>query len=218
MVDSPIKVALVEDSQDEREALTYLLKGTPGFACVGVFSTAEEALEEIPGLKPDVVLMDIHLPGMSGIECIARLKTLLPSLPIMMLTVFEDHDRIFESLKAGASGYLVKKTPPAKLMEAIQQLHEGGAPMSAPIARQVADWFHKSVKSGSPEPQREHLSTREEEVLALLAKGFLYKEIADQLGLSLGTARTYIGRIYEKLHVHSRAEAMLKVLPPGRGA
>ncbi|MCI0625036.1 MAG: response regulator transcription factor [Acidobacteria bacterium] len=210
-----IKVALVEDSPDEREALFFLLKGTPGFCCQGAFASAKEALEKIPDLQPDVVLMDIHLPGMSGIECIRKLKGLLPDTRIMMLTVFEDHDRIFESLKAGASGYLVKKTPPAKLLEAIQLLHEGGAPMSASIARQVVDWFHNPSKTN---PQLEQLSAREDQILALLAKGLLYKEIADQLGIGLGTVRTYIGRICEKLHVHSRAEAMLKVLPQAPGA
>jgi len=207
-----IKVALVEDSPDEREALSYLLKGSPGFACVGAFQSAEAALEGLSALIPDVVLLDIHLPGMSGIDSIPKLKGLLPAARIMMLSVFEDHDRIFESLKAGANGYLVKKTPPAKLLEAVRELHDGGAPMSTSIARQVVDWFHAPVKR---QPGLELLSEREEEILGLLAKGFLYKEIADQLKIGVGTVRTYIRRIYDKLHVHSRTEAMLK-LPPQR--
>ena len=186
----------------------YLLRGTPGFICVAALGTAEEALERLPVLKPEVVLLDIHLPGISGIDCIARLKRLLPETRVMMLTTFEDHDRIFDSLRRGANGYLLKKTPPAKLLEAITELHNGGAPMSAPIARQVVAAFH------SQPPQIDgagRLSPREEEVLHLLNQGFLYKEVADRLNISLGTVRTYIGRIYEKLEVNSRAQAMVKV-------
>lgn len=208
-----IKVALIEDSPEEREALYYLLRGTAGFACLGAFTTAEQALEYLPTLAPDVVLMDIHLPGMTGIDCIQRLKALLPSTRIMMLTVFDDPEHIFDSLKAGAHGYLIKKSAPAKLLEAIQQLHEGGAPMSSSIARQVVEWFHRPAPA---DPHLEQLSPREEQILSLLSKGLLYKEIADQLGLGIGSVRTYIRRIYEKLHVHSRAEAMLKALPQSR--
>ena len=157
-----------------------------------------------------MVLMDIQLPGMSGIDCIQALKQQLPGVRILMLTVFEDHDRIFQSLKAGASGYLLKTTPSSKLIEAVKEIHSGGAPMSAPIARKVVDWFQAmhSVDMGV-----ESLSAREAQILSLLAKGFLYKEIADQLGLALGSVRTYIRRIYDKLHVRSRTEAVLKVLP-----
>ena len=156
-----------------------------------------------------MVLMDIQLPGVSGIECIRRLKADLPEVRILMLTVFEDHERIFQSLKAGASGYLLKTTPPAKLIEAIQDTFRGGAPMSAPIARQVVDWFHRL---DVVDPKLETLSRREEEILGLLAKGLLYKEIADQLGLGVGSVRTYIRRIYDKLHVRSRTEAVLKAV------
>lgn len=212
--DSKIKVVVVEDSNDEREALCILLRGSHGFACVGAFSTGEEALRHCPALLPHVVLMDINLPGISGTDCIRRLRPVMPATRIMMLTVFEDHDRIFQSLRAGANGYLLKKTPPARLLEAIQELHQGGAPMSAAIARQVVDAFHES---GPQQNELAQLSTRELEIVNLLARGFLYKEIADQLGLKLGTVRTYIGRIYEKLHVRSRAEAMLKVLPRSPG-
>ena len=214
---SSIRVALVEDSKVEREAISYLIRATPGFVCVGAFVSGEEALAKIPDLGADVILMDIHLPGISGIDCIRQLKERLPSVHIMMLTVFEDHERIFKSLTAGASGYLVKKTPPAKLLEAIQELYNGGAPMSGQIARQVVAFFQKPT----PEPVAlGMLSPREQEIVQGLAQGFLYKEIADQLGISNGTVRTHIARIYEKLHVRSRHQVALKVLPhhsPGPG-
>jgi DNA-binding NarL/FixJ family response regulator len=206
-----IKVALVEDSPDEREALFFLIKGSAGFACLGAFSSGEEALAKLPTLNPHVVLMDINLPCMSGIECIRRLKALVPATRIMMLTVFEDHDRIFESLRAGASGYLVKSTRPAKLLEAIHELHSGGAPMSAPIARQVVAAFQEPP---SGQDRLEELTRREREILDLLNRGFLYKEIADQLSLAIGTVRTHISRIYDKLHVRSRAQAMMKAPSP----
>lgn len=206
-----INVALVEDSRVEREAISYLIRASPGFGLVGAFGSGEEALEKLVELAPDVILMDIHLPGMTGIECIGRIKELHPPARIMMLTVFEDHERIFSSLAAGATGYLVKKTPPAKLLEAIQELHNGGAPMSGQIARQVVAFFQKPV---SKPPALARLSPREREIVQRLAQGFLYKEIADQLGISTGTVRSHICRIYEKLHVRSRHEAALKVLAP----
>jgi DNA-binding NarL/FixJ family response regulator len=211
--DDKIKVAIVEDGLEQREALRFLISASPGFACVGAFETAEDALATLPDLKPEVVLMDIQLPGMNGIECLQKLKVFLPAVRIMMLTVLEDHERIFQSLAAGATGYIVKTTPPAKLLEAIQDLHQGGAPMSSQIARQVVSAFQKPAPSA---PATANLSKREDEVLQLLAQGFLYKEIADKLGISLGTVRTHIGRIYEKLHVHTRTEAILKVFPRSR--
>jgi DNA-binding NarL/FixJ family response regulator len=207
-----IRVAIVEDSLELREVLQSLISGSPGFACVAVCGSAEEALAVIPHNPPDVVLMDIQLPAMSGIECIRRLKNLLPDLQIMMLTVFEDHDRIFQSLAAGASGYIVKKTPPAKLLEAINELHKGGAPMSGQIARQVVEAF-KQPLDGVPVNQElppTNLSKREQEILGQLARGFLYKEICDHLGISMGTVRVHIRHIYEKLHVHNRTEAILR--------
>jgi len=188
-----------------------LLRGSPGLLCVAGCESGEQALAEIPRHQPDVVLVDIQLPGMSGIECISRLREALPQTRVMMLTVFDDHERIFCALAAGATGYILKKTPPAKLLEAIQDLHHGGAPMSSQIARQVVEVFQKRPARAAE--VKEMLSNREWEVLNLLAKGFLYKEIADQLLISIGTVRVHICRIYEKLHVNNRTQAVLKILP-----
>jgi DNA-binding NarL/FixJ family response regulator len=202
----PIRVALVEDDIQVRDRLVSLLESSPGFQCAAACTSAEEALRRLPTLSLDVVLMDIHLPGMSGIECIRRLKQQQPQLQIAMLTVFEDHDRIFQSLAAGASGYLLKQTPPGKLLEAIAELHHGGSPMSAQIARQVVETFQRPA---SAQAGGEKLTPREQEIIHLLAQGYLYKEIADQLTLSLHTVRTHLHRIYEKLHVHTRTEAVM---------
>lgn len=209
MNSAQIKVAIVEDSREEREALVAVLNESQRFSCVAAFENAETALERIPALRPRVLLMDINLPGISGTECVRRLRTLVPDTRIMMLTVFEDHDRIFQSLRAGADSYLLKKTPAGNLLEAIEELHQGGAPMSGPIARQVVDAFHRCASAAD---ELSSLSPRELEVSRLLADGLLYKEIADKLGLGLGTIRTYIGRIYQKLHVRSRSQAILKVI------
>jgi len=203
-----IRVALVEDDPQVREGLQSLLNSSPGFCCVAACASAEEALQRLPALIPDVVLMDIHLPGMSGIECIRRLKEEKPQLQISMLTVFEDHDRIFQSLAAGASGYLLKQTPPEKLLGAVAELHHGGSPMSAQIARQVVETFRRPARREAGE---EDLTPREQQIIRLLAKGYLYKEIADQLGLSVETVRTHLHRIYDKLHVHTRTEAVMKL-------
>ena len=205
-----IKVGIVEDTGETREALALLIRGSSGFDCVAACESAEEALKLFPQTQPDVALMDIQLPGMSGIDCIRHLKLLLPELQIMMLTVFEDHERIFKSLAAGATGYIIKKTKPAKLLESIRELRLGGAPMSSQIARQVVEHFQ------GPAPDRSSasmLSPREREVLDQLALGFLYKEIADKLGIAIGTVRVHIRRIYEKLHVRNRTEAVLKIYP-----
>jgi DNA-binding NarL/FixJ family response regulator len=217
----PIRVAIVEDSQDVREGLTWLFRNSNGFDCVGTYDTGEEALQQVPRLKPDVVLMDIGLPGMSGIDCIARLRKLCPGTQVTMLSVFEDEDRILRSLEAGATGYLLKKTPPAGILEAVQDLHAGGSPMSSQIARKVLNAFLKRagnqkpvlslVTKAPPEESRDQLCARERQILELLAKGHRYKEIADELGITIHTVRTFIRRMYEKLQVHSRTEALLKV-------
>jgi DNA-binding NarL/FixJ family response regulator len=206
---SAIRVALVEDDRQVREGLRHLINRSTTCACVGAFGSAEEALTSLPGLEARVVLMDIDLPGMSGIECIRQLKARMPALQIMMLTVFEDHDRIFQSLTAGASGYLLKQTPPDKLLEAITELNRGGSPMSTQIARRVVDFFFH--KASPREDATTSLSMREKEIIARLAKGYLYKEIAHELGISVETVRTHVHNTYEKLHVRSRTEAVMKV-------
>jgi DNA-binding NarL/FixJ family response regulator len=215
-LNSRIRVALVEDDRPVREGLESLVRGAEGFEFVGAFSSAEEALARLPELAADIVLMDIRLPGMSGIECIAQLKSRLSRIQIMMLTVFEDHDRIFQSLAAGASGYLLKQTPQEKLLEAIRELSQGGSPMSAQIARRVVETF-QNPPSSQDEEMAARLSPRETEIIRLLAKGFLYKEIADQLRLSVETVRTHIHNIYEKLHVRTRTEAVMKMFGRDRG-
>ena len=203
-----IRVALVEDDHQVRAGLRLLIDHSKKCACVAAFGSSEEALARLPSLQADVVLMDIQLPGMSGIECIRELKLRQPKFQIMMLTVFEEHDRIFQSLAAGASGYLLKQTPPDKLLEAITELHRGGAPMSTQIARRVVEVFQQAAPGGDATAG---LSPREKEIVALLAKGYLYKEIASQLGISVETVRTHIHNTYEKLHVRSRTEAVMKV-------
>jgi DNA-binding NarL/FixJ family response regulator len=205
----PITVSIVEDSRGTRESLTELLKRSPGLRCVGAYATGEQALRELPDAIPDVVLMDINLPGMSGIECVARLKAKTPQLQVLMLTTYEEGDLIFESLRAGANGYLLKNMPPGELVHAVEQVHAGGSPMSMHIARKVVNHFQQIKK---PSSEMEKLTKRELEILALLAKGFLYKEIADQLGISLSTVRAHLHTVYEKLHVQSRTEAVVKYL------
>jgi DNA-binding NarL/FixJ family response regulator len=204
-----INVAIVEDIDDIREGLAALINGSEKFRCEAAYANAEAALEQLPELEPDVVLMDIGLPGMSGIECIQRLKAQYPQMQIMMLTIYEDDEKIFDSLKAGASGYILKKTPPAKLLESIQDLHNGGSPMSSQIARKVVQAFQQNHQ---PVPPAERLSKREQEILAYLAKGHLYKEIAVALHISVETVRTHLRNIYDKLHVRTRTEAVVKYL------
>jgi DNA-binding NarL/FixJ family response regulator len=204
-----IQIAIVEDEKTVREGLKLLIDGTEGYNCVAVYPDAEEALREIFEIQPDVVLMDIHLPGMSGIECVTQLKKQEADFQIIMLTIYEDDEQIFRSLAAGAHGYILKKTPPAKLFEAISEVHQGGSPMSSQIARRVVDFFHTKEVSSA---ETEKLSDREQEILSYLAKGYRYKEIADILCISIETVRTHIRNIYEKLHVHSRTEALLKYL------
>jgi DNA-binding NarL/FixJ family response regulator len=203
-----INVAIVEDEDEVREGLAVLINGSEGFRCVQTYSSAEKALPGILKNKPDVVLMDINLPRMSGIECTRQLKARQPGLPIMVLTVYDDDEKIFESLKAGASGYLLKKTPPAKILEAIVELYNGGSPMSSRIARKVVQTFQAI---GTSSEETENLSKREHEILFYLAKGYRYKEIAEALFISIETVRTHLRNIYEKLHVRSRSEAVLEI-------
>lgn len=206
----PITISIVEDAQGVREGLVRLLDNPQGFRCVASYPNAEIALAEIPNQPPDVVLMDIDLPGMNGVECVRKLKAVLPAIRVVMLTVYENPEKIFDALSAGAVGYLLKKRLTEDLLEAIQDAYSGGAPMSSQIARKVVQFFQKIP----PSSNMESLSTRELEVLDLLAKGFLVKEIADKTGLGYGTVRTYIRRIYEKLQVHSRSQAVAKYLQP----
>jgi len=204
-----IKVSIVEDDDWIRENLAAQIGHTNGFLCVGTYPSGEEALNQIPRALPDVVLMDINLPKMSGIDCVRKLKALVPSAHIMMLTVYEDSEKIFDSLLAGASGYLLKRTPQAEILDAICQVHQGNSPMSGHIARKVVQYFNQR---GSTEQEVEKLSKREREVLDHLAQGIAYKEIADVLSLSIDTVRMHIKGIYGKLHVHSRGEAVAKYL------
>ena len=204
-----IKVAIVEDDDWIRENLAAQIRNKNGFLCIGTYPSGEDALNEIPRALPDVVLMDINLPKMSGIECVRKLKAVLPSAHIMMLTVYEDSDKIFDSLLAGASGYLLKRTPQSEILDAIAEVHQGNSPMSGHIARKVVQYFNNR---GSAEQAVEKLSKREREVLDHLAQGIAYKEIADVLSLSIDTIRMHIKGIYGKLHVHSRGEAVAKYL------
>jgi DNA-binding NarL/FixJ family response regulator len=207
----PITVSLVEDQPEVRDQIIGYLEGAPGLQCRGSYACAEEALQNVPSQRPDVLLMDINLGGTSGIECTRRLKLECPEVQILMLTVFEDSENIYEALAAGASGYLLKRMPPAKLIEAIREVHEGGSPMSAPIARKVVTSFRRQP-AGTDE--RTSLTSRERDVLELLAKGCTYKFISSELNISVDTIRTHIRHIYEKLHVHSRTEAVAKYVRP----
>ncbi len=214
-LNKPIQVALVEDDDGVRANLAAMINSAPGFRCQATYPDGAAALQGIPGNCPDVVLMDINMPGMLGTDCVRRLKVLVPRLPVLMLTVYDDNEQIFKSLMAGATGYLLKRTSREKLLEAIEECTSGGAPMSRQIARRVVQFFHQMDQNGTvakPPPQLEGLTEREEQVLALLAKGHSYKEIADLLNISFETVRTHVRSIYDKLHVHSRTEATLKYL------
>ena len=205
----PTTVSIVEDNDQLRSTLARMIDRADGFQCVGQHPSAEAALEAIPNEKPQVVLMDINLPGMNGVECVHRLKQQLPETQVIMLTVYEDTENIFNALAAGASGYLLKRTPSAEILEGIRQVLQGGSPMTAHIARKVVQSFQRAP--ASPQPT-EDLSPREREVLDCLSQGFLYKEIAEKLGISYETVHTYIRRIYEKLQVRTRTEAVAKFL------
>ena len=202
-----ITVSIVDDDAPARGILTDWVRGAEGFKCVGVHENAEVALAALPGEKPSVVLMDINMPGMSGIECVRRLKPQMPDTQFVMLTVYEDPDHIFKALSSGASGYMLKRTPRAELLTAIKDVHAGGSPMSSNIARKIVQSFQRF----NPSPaEPDNLSPREREVLELLARGYLYKEIAEALHISVPTVNTHIRRIYEKLHVRSRSQAVAK--------
>jgi DNA-binding NarL/FixJ family response regulator len=204
-----IKISIVEDQHDMRHSLVEWLDHAQGLRCVGSHASAEVALEQIPSENPDVVLMDINLNGMSGIECVSRLKRKLPKVQVLMLTTYEDGDTIFDSLRAGANGYLLKNMPREELVQAVEQVHSGGAPMSLQIARKVINHFHRDAK---PAAELEQLTGRELEILRLLAKGYMYKEIAELLAISMSTVRTHVSAIYEKLHVQSRTAAAMKLV------
>ncbi len=203
-----ISVAIVEDDDKIREGLAFVISNARGFGNATTFSSGEEALQKIADANPDIVLMDIGLPGMTGIECLKKMKQMLPSLAVVMLTVFEDSEQVFNSIMAGASGYLLKKTPPGKLVKHLQELRHGGAPMSAQIARRVLDFF----QSKPPSKEFDELSSREVQILNELVKGYTSKQIAEELFISSTTVRDHLKSIYHKLHVHTRTEAVAKTL------
>jgi DNA-binding NarL/FixJ family response regulator len=208
-----ISVSIVEDDAHVRASLAKLIDSSPGFRCVSQHGSAEHALQEIPKINSEVVLMDINLPGISGVECVRRLKPQMPKTQVIMLTVYQNTEHIFNALAAGATGYMLKQTPPAELLSAIRDVQGGGSPMSGHIARKIVQSFQQSGKASA---EAESLSPREAEVLALLAKGFLYKEIADSMKVTYATVHTHIRHIYEKLHVRSRTEAVAKHLGQNR--
>ena len=206
---SLITVAIVEDDAQVRQSLVDILKRGPGVVCVGEHGNAEEAVREIPRLQPKVVLMDINLPGMDGVHCVRRLSELAPATQVIMLTVYDNTEMIFNSLAAGAHGYLLKPISSEQLLLAIRDVYAGGAPMTSDIARKVVQAFKQPAPAAA---ETDNLSPREQEVLNFLAKGYLYKEIAEDLKISYGTVHTYIERIFKKLHVRSRAQAVAKYL------
>ncbi|MDB6023849.1 MAG: DNA-binding response regulator [Verrucomicrobiales bacterium] len=210
---NPIKVSIVEDDAGVRETMSILINGTPGYRCISTFPNAEVALKRLPLDWPDVVLMDINLPEISGIECVGKLKAVRPKLQVIMLTVYMDNAKIFDSLMAGASGYLIKQTAPVQIIEAIAEVQKGGSPMSSQIARKVVQYVQDMGKTSE---QTAELSGREHEILTHLAKGYQYKEIADMLGISVFTVRNHLRNIYEKLQVRSRTEAVVKFLGKNR--
>jgi len=205
----PIKVSIVDDDEGIRSSLVALIRRAPALKLMGDYADAETALKELPRKEPDVVLMDINLPGMNGVECVRQLKAMLPRLQVLMLTVYEDSDSLFKSLRAGASGYLLKRTASARLLEAIQDVYEGGSPMTPQLARRVVQFFSGAPPEDSP---LAGLTPGEREFLGQLANGYTYKEIADRMNITIDTVRSYVRTVYEKLHVHSRTEAVVKYL------
>lgn len=209
----PITVAIVEDNDQLRGTLARMLNKSEGFRCISQHPSAEAALEALPKEKPEVVLMDINLPGINGVECVSRLKQIAPEILAVMLTAYEDTENIFNALAAGAAGYLLKRAPRAEILEAIREVHRGGSPMTTHIARKVVQSFQKPAAAPAAESETaQELSAREQEVLDHLSHGFLYKEIAEKMGISYETVHTYIRRIYEKLQVRTRTEAVAKFL------
>jgi DNA-binding NarL/FixJ family response regulator len=209
-----IKVIVVEDNDAIREGLKILIDGTEGYKCIVAYPRCDIMLKTLEKLNPDVLLMDLGLPGMSGIEGIKKAKVILPELTILVLTVYEENDLVFDALCAGACGYLVKKTPPSKLLEAIQEAYQGGSPMSANIARKVIDFFQQK-KQFLPQKQQSILTPREKEILSGLVEGKSFKAIADSLFISIETVRFHFRNIYKKLHVHSQSEAVAKAIKEG---
>ena len=205
----PIEVALVEDREEIRAQFARTIGRSPALHLMQTYPDGESALADLPARRPDVVLMDINLPGLDGVECVRQLKTKMPDVQFVMLTIYEDGARLFQSLMAGASGYLLKRTAPQKLLAAIQEVHEGGVPMTPEMARRVIRHFQQVPQ---PAPELQWLGPREHEVLHQLAQGFRYKEIEDNLRIGTGTLRTHVASIYKKLHVHSRTEAVVKYL------
>jgi DNA-binding NarL/FixJ family response regulator len=209
----PLTVSVVEDNRATRESLVEVLEQEPSLRCLATYSTGEAALAGLPAAPPDVALVDINLPGMDGIELVAKLKVKVPELQMLILTSYEESTLIFNALRAGASGYLLKKAIPDELIPAIEQVHAGGSPMSSQVARKVVSFFRQAEKPARDVPAGfQELTGREQEILALLAKGYLIKEISDQLGIAFHTVRTHVRHIYEKLHVQSRTQAILKFL------
>jgi len=208
----PIAISIVEDNDKLRATLARVIDRTDGFRCVSDYGSAEDALADLPKIKPDVVLMDINLPGINGVECVRQLKKLLPQIQVMMLTVYEDTENIFNALAAGANGYMLKRTSAKELIEAIREVQRGGSPMTTHIARKVVQSFQKSAGAQQVANELSELSEREQQVLDLLAQGLIYKEIGEKLGISYETVHTYIRRIYEKLQVRTRTEAVAKFL------
>jgi DNA-binding NarL/FixJ family response regulator len=204
-----ISLVIIEDLAEVREGLVQFISLNSEFIVKGSFETAEDAMQDLPRLKPDIVIMDINLPGINGIECIRQVRQKIPLTQFMMFTVYENDEKVFEALKAGATGYLLKNTGLLQLVEALKELYNGGSPMSANIARKLVSLFRKDY---SDPFNAAELTKRENEVLQLLSKGLLYKEIADKLGISVGTVRQHIHKIYEKLHVQNRTEAINKAL------
>jgi DNA-binding NarL/FixJ family response regulator len=208
----PIRLALVEDDPRLRAEYRAIVAGDPEMVLVGAYPSAEEALAHLPGLAPDAVLMDINLPGMTGIECVRRLKAALPPVQVVMLTAFGDSEPVFESLKAGATGYVLKEATGREVLDAVRDVCAGGSPISSAIARKLVQHFAPRPEA----PEVRALTEREREVLEALSRGLMYKEVADELGVSINTVRAHVRHIYETLHVQSRADAVAKLGGPGR--